>query len=694
MQLSREDIKQQNRYNYENLVFEGGGIKGFAYLGALKILEEKGILPNIKRVAGTSAGTIIGLLIGLGYDLHSATYELESVFKSYRPRDTLLKIPQVLANFVKNYGIESADFFLKWSEKVVEQKLGNKNATFMDLHKSILQQSMDKQTLKYMYFTGTNLNTGYYEIFSHIHTPTMRIADAVRISMSIPFLFTAQFYKKEGSLKAHLYVDGGVLNNYPLHIFDRNHQPNMTTIGFRVDDKDEISVLQNGAEPTFHPIGGFASYTQTVLSTIQNANNNVMRRSDDKQRTVFINISGVSTLSFDLTSEQKSKIIGSGEDATRKFLNSRPEKLKTNKSRLEKYDRRRIYDKSTKIHYCYLDNDIAKIQYWIKVDTLKEVTKYFDRLKEQILSHRLELYSLVGEDDFRIIEIIGSNIIAKEIEKWDRTISKANIGIRNLNELNAIKVANWKQSDYVELSKVKEVVSAQLNEAASLNNISRVVDLLSSGITIDFQDKQGRTALHCAAEPGYTRIVELLLNNDPKANSNIQDNIGETPLHLASSEGHIHVVRALLINNAKTNIINAYGATPLHRASNKGYIKIAEMLLDFGSNIDASDYLGQTPLHQAVFYGHIDAVALLVEKGADINVEDKKGQTPLQLGVSNNKHEIVQLLLVKGASHKEAQLLKEEEAGVESNSILHEKGKFELREIIRKDNEKDTSYQI
>ena len=56
-----------NKYHFKNLVFEGGGVKGIAYVGALKKLEEEDILQNIERVAGTSAGAMVAVLIGLGY---------------------------------------------------------------------------------------------------------------------------------------------------------------------------------------------------------------------------------------------------------------------------------------------------------------------------------------------------------------------------------------------------------------------------------------------------------------------------------------------------------------------------------------------------------------------------------------------------------------------------------------------------
>ena len=54
-------------YNFRNLVFEGGGVKGIAYVGAMEVLGRRGILRDISRVGGTSAGAINALLFALGY---------------------------------------------------------------------------------------------------------------------------------------------------------------------------------------------------------------------------------------------------------------------------------------------------------------------------------------------------------------------------------------------------------------------------------------------------------------------------------------------------------------------------------------------------------------------------------------------------------------------------------------------------
>ena len=56
-------------YHFKNLVFEGGGVKGIAYIGAMQVLEDEGVLPAVERVGGTSAGAINATLFALGFSI-------------------------------------------------------------------------------------------------------------------------------------------------------------------------------------------------------------------------------------------------------------------------------------------------------------------------------------------------------------------------------------------------------------------------------------------------------------------------------------------------------------------------------------------------------------------------------------------------------------------------------------------------
>ncbi len=63
---------------FRNLIFEGGGVKGIAYVGAMQVLSQRGMLDDICRVGGTSAGAINALIFALGYDIREQRKILQS----------------------------------------------------------------------------------------------------------------------------------------------------------------------------------------------------------------------------------------------------------------------------------------------------------------------------------------------------------------------------------------------------------------------------------------------------------------------------------------------------------------------------------------------------------------------------------------------------------------------------------------
>jgi NTE family protein len=325
-------------YPFRNLVFEGGGVKGIAYVGALAILEERGILPQITRIGGTSAGAINAVLLGVGYTRDEMLQILLDLdFSGFLDDDW--GIVRDTARVLREYGWYKGDFFHNWIGSLIEKKVGNAHATFNDLH----------GRCRDMYFMGTNLSTRFSEVFSFEHTPRMRVADAVRISMSIPLFFTAIT-----SVRGDCYVDGGVLDNYPIKLFDRakyidaqalaahslrpayyeaenarflkDHPEsspylyNRETLGFRLDSKQEIAVFRDGAEPPAQRIKDFFDYGWALIDTVLDAQSSQHLHSDDWQRTVYIDTLGVSTTDFDLDGETKLKLVESGLTHTKRYF--------------------------------------------------------------------------------------------------------------------------------------------------------------------------------------------------------------------------------------------------------------------------------------------------------------------------------------------------------------------------------------
>ncbi len=152
-------------YPFRNLVFEGGGMKGIAYVGALQVLEEKNILPQIVRVGGTSAGAITAVMVGLNYT-PAEIWDAVSSMDFGKFMDDDFGLVRDLNRLVNEFGWYKGNAFRKWIGEVIAQKTGNSEATFLQV-----QQQKAAKGFRDMYFMGTNISTHFGEVFSYEHTP-------------------------------------------------------------------------------------------------------------------------------------------------------------------------------------------------------------------------------------------------------------------------------------------------------------------------------------------------------------------------------------------------------------------------------------------------------------------------------------------------------------------------------------------
>lgn len=288
-------------YNFTNLVFEGGGVKGIAYAGALQVLTDCGILPQIKQVAGTSAGAITATLVALGYTAPEIKSIIMSMdFKKFEDGWDPLRLPT-------EYGLYKGDSFLAWIQKMIAAK-ANKGATatFADLY--------DQNGIGLFVF-ATDLNIYDVKQFSHLDTPNVPIAEAVRASMSIPMFFKA--WKFSNNLPDdHIYVDGGVVLNYPITVFDSPKVPdNPQTLGFFLYDKN------GNKKPNTLAYDELIPYCKALFETLLDSqvidfdNNESMEK-----RSVKIDDFGIAATDFDLTQQQKEQLYKSGLYYTETYL--------------------------------------------------------------------------------------------------------------------------------------------------------------------------------------------------------------------------------------------------------------------------------------------------------------------------------------------------------------------------------------
>ncbi len=276
----------------ENLVFKGGGVLGIAYAGAISVLEDKGILKDVKRAAGTSVGSIVSALVCLGYSSEEIREVMDKTdFNKFLDHANPLLIP-------KKYGIYSGDFLFKWIQDLVEKKTGDKNITF---------EGLKKDGFKDLRVVSTNLSTADIQEFSWHKTPETIVAESIRSSMSIPMVFTAWKFSNEKP-NDHVYVDGGVLSNFPISSF----QDMDKTLGFFIKTHVEDEVLD------YDNIAKYAKYL--FKATMRGQDLDFFNDPEKSKVTVNIDSMGISSVEFDLDKSQQMSLFNSGKIATIEFL--------------------------------------------------------------------------------------------------------------------------------------------------------------------------------------------------------------------------------------------------------------------------------------------------------------------------------------------------------------------------------------
>ncbi len=327
-------------YPFKNLVFRGGGMKGTAYTGALEILEQKGLLKQVERVAGSSAGAITATLISFNLDFsetlkliesidfklvpqhHSENQEIESEWLPKFIGKEITKITgdfEALQRLMTKYGWYSSEYFNKWIRNVIAKNCeGNTDATFADFR---------RLGYKDLYVVSANVSKLEVAVFSADTTPDFAVADAVRMSMSIPLYFEVMRFDGKVLGEGDYYVDGGILMNYPLHIFDQpkfkenniwyENGINWETLGFYLYTNADL-VSERKKIESFKDFISHLYESYNISLQIAEIENNTT----DERRSVKINTLGISSTDFHLSKKDQKflDLVEEGRKATLEYL--------------------------------------------------------------------------------------------------------------------------------------------------------------------------------------------------------------------------------------------------------------------------------------------------------------------------------------------------------------------------------------
>lgn len=308
----------------KNLVFRGGGPLALSYVGAMEVLQEKGLLAGVERTTGSSAGALFATLAALNLTPKEMREFMFSIKNPPMDWHSEIKIPK---NLLNHYGMLSTDYIIEPLEKLLEEKTGNKRITFTQL------QQMGK--FKQLYVVATDLSTSSSLTFSHENKELdIPIAKAVSASNALPLAYKSVNLNIKG--RNHVLVDGGIMRNYPIEEFDLpvycdkhaaekpgrpGKRVNPSTLGFFSDSSNPTTPPDIDERP-YHGIDGLFSFLKIIPTSMFAVQGNMLIDNQaDAKRTVFIeNPSYDQSKGYEQTPEVKEQMVANGRAGTLDYL--------------------------------------------------------------------------------------------------------------------------------------------------------------------------------------------------------------------------------------------------------------------------------------------------------------------------------------------------------------------------------------
>ena len=302
-----------------DLVLEGGGVKGIALVGAVAVLEEHGY--EFNRIAGTSAGSIVGALLAAGIPTADMVGIMQSIdytrFQDKGPED---RFPGGrLYSLLTQQGVYEGRYLTKWLAEILEQR-GVR--TFNDLRYGDAGTALPPEQRYRLVVMASDISTGRlrrlpwdYPALGY-EPGDVPVVDAVRASMSIPFFYEPVKVRNPTTLEEIWMVDGGLLSNFPVEVFDREHgnPPRWPTFGIKLSARRGSQAIQFNVDSTF-------DLARSIILTMHSFYDQM--HVDDPSvlaRTIFIDTLGVQSTDFGLGRETADRLFESGRSAAEGFL--------------------------------------------------------------------------------------------------------------------------------------------------------------------------------------------------------------------------------------------------------------------------------------------------------------------------------------------------------------------------------------
>jgi NTE family protein len=273
----------------KNIVFSGGGVKIYSFLGFIKALEENNLFEHVNSYIGTSAGALISTLCVLGFKYK----EIEEIVLKINANNLKNISTDNILNFFDNYGLDNGESFERIITIILEAKLKNSNITFKQLYEI---------TNKKLTVTATCINTMDIEYFDHINSPDIQVKKGLMMSIAIPLLFNPV------KINNKYYADGGIASHYPIDYF-------------KDEKKYTYGILVVNKLNKCHKIENIKDYMMNVLFC---SHHNLIKTcyNDYKDNTMLIETEDVNGLDFSIEYNTKINLIEDTYKKTKESIES------------------------------------------------------------------------------------------------------------------------------------------------------------------------------------------------------------------------------------------------------------------------------------------------------------------------------------------------------------------------------------
>lgn len=276
-----------------HLVLSGGGIKVISIVGSLRILEEKGLLKQVKMVSGVSAGAWLAFMISIGLTMNV----LEKMVLELNFGDIRHLSADAIIGFPETFGLDDGSNLKKFLESVMRIVLKvDPLCTFSDISKNKIQFKC----------WATDLNIRKMKEFSIEKTPNVKIIDALHASMAIPLYFTPVPDPETG----HLLSDGGIQGSLPIHYLTHKECSECLAIGF----SREKPFPENGETPV-----DLMSFMESIFAClVHSRNENVISMWEHK--IIRIPVDDIQSWNFEISRDERLYLVQKGKLAITNWL--------------------------------------------------------------------------------------------------------------------------------------------------------------------------------------------------------------------------------------------------------------------------------------------------------------------------------------------------------------------------------------